>query len=193
LGNFKRAFDARAQRAGNIRATRHSPACPMNQPSTPSFAFAGTLTLEEFGRVQKTILPVWTRWYVTTPLQAIVLFCVTGLPKEPSTWLYDLGALAVVLIAVQLTIRRARMRTWKQSVQIVGRVHGAITPDGIDWVTDRSTSRYEWAKIIAVKQADGLTLAFYAPRCAFYFPRSFFDSDETWAGFNLAIAAYVAK
>ena len=165
----------------------------MNPPSTPSIAFAGTLSLEEFGRVQRAILPVWTRWYVTMPIQALVLLGVAGLPRNPQAWLYDLGALVVVLVAVQVVIRRSRVRAWKQSARLVGRVHGAVTPEGIDWNTDRSASRYEWARIIQVKRTDDLTLAFYAPRCAFYFPRSFFDSDATWTGFNQAIVGYAAK
>ncbi len=162
----------------------------MNQPMPPSVAFAGTLSLEEFGRIQKAILPRWARWYVTVPILAIAVFCSVGPTTDPTLLLVDLGVLAIVLLAMRLTVRRVQARTWKQSVRLVGRVHGAITPEGIEWNSERSTSRYEWARITEVRRAGDLTLAFYAPRCAFYFPRSFFDSQASWDAFNAAITAY---
>lgn len=162
----------------------------MTPTDTPPHAFAGTLTLEEFGRVQRAILPKWVRWYVTLPLLAIATFLGMGAATNVASLVLDLVILGLVVGSLQVVIRRAAVRQWKQTVQLVGRVHGRITHEGIEWNTDRSTSRYEWARIVEVKQVDDLTLAFYAPRCAFYFPRSFFDSDARWTAFNAAIAAH---
>jgi hypothetical protein len=165
----------------------------MNPPSNPSIAFAGTLSLEEFGRVQQALLPAWMRWYVAAPILALAFFVSTGAATDAFSLMFDVGATAAALVMIRLVSRRYRKRAWLQAAQIVGRVQGAISADGIDWVTDRSTSRYEWAKIVEVRHADELTLAFYAPRHAFYFPRSFFDSDAAWTGFNAALDAYAAK
>jgi hypothetical protein len=152
----------------------------MNPPGTPSIAFAGTLSLEEFGRVQKALLPAWTRWSVLAPVLAAALFAASGAATDPISLLFDVGVTASTPIALGVVSRRFRKRAWQRSAQIVGRVRGAISPDAIDWVTDRSTSRGEWARIVEVRHADDLALPFYAPRCAFYFPRSFFDSDAAW-------------
>jgi hypothetical protein len=94
-------------------------------------------------------------------------------------------------IGMALFTRRVRARAWKQATRLNGRVHGVITPAGIEWNTERTASRFEWAKIVRIKQAGDLTLAFYTPRCAFFFPRSFFASEAEWAAFNEAITGYV--
>ncbi len=162
----------------------------MNQVSTATpVTFAGTLTRAEFGRVQSMLLPAWARWYVIFPLLAVGLFFFSGSREEAANPSLQLLSTALILIGAAWAMRYTRTRAWNQLVRLHGRVSGTLTSDGIDWHTSMSTTRFEWAKVIRIARADGLTLAFYTPRCAFYFPRSFFESEEAWAAFNAVIDA----
>ncbi len=162
----------------------------MNQISIdPPVAFAGTLTRAEFGRVQSMLVPVWARWYVIFPLQTVGIFFFSESRDEASNLGLQVLAAALVVLGTAWAMRHTRTRAWNQLVQLVGEVSGTVTSDGIEWHTSISTTRFEWAKVIRVARADGLTLAFYAPRCAFYFPRSFFESEEAWTAFNAVIDA----
>ena len=162
----------------------------MNPASTnPSVAFAGTLTRAEFGRVQSMLLPAWARWYVISPIAAIGAFFSVESIVKPSGLGFHLLLTILALIGIGWTMRDVRTRAWKQFVDVGGRVRGTVAADGIEWNTSMSTTRCEWAKVTRVARADGLTLAFYTPRCAFYFPRSFFDSDQAWTAFSAEIDA----
>jgi len=100
---------------------------------------------------------------------------------------------SVAVLAVPVAMRRTRTRLWRHTVQPVGRVHGRITPEGIEWNTDRSTTRWEWARFVEVQRVGDLASASCAPRSAFYFPRSSFESDGRWTAFDTAIAACAAR
>lgn len=166
----------------------------MTDPTPPSFAFAGTVTREEFGRIQSRLLPVWARWYAIYPVLAVVFVaCTVPGAHKVSELVTDVLFMAMFGVAMAFVTRRARTRAWRQVVRLGGRVHGAITPAGIEWNTERTTARYEWAQILRIDQTTGLTLAFFQPRGAFYFPRSFFGSDAAWTAFNDAIARHAAK
>ncbi len=166
----------------------------MTEPTTPSIPFAGSVTLAEFGRVQQRLLPAWARWQVLYPALAVI-FLAVRLPEahKVSDLVTDVLLVALFAVAVTFSTRRARARSWRQVVRLHGRVHGAISPAGIDWNTERSTAHYEWAQILRVDQTRDLTLAFFMPRGAFYFPRSFFESDAAWTAFNEAIVGYAKK
>ena len=164
------------------------------EPTPPiSLAFAGTVTRGEFDRIQSMLLPRWARWYVFYPMLAAV-FCAVSLPgAKLSDLLVDLVIVVLFPLAMLVVTRRARSRAWRQAQRLGGAVHGAITSEGIEWNTADTASRFEWSKIVRVTQADGMTLAFYTPRCAFFFPRSFFASESVWWEFNGAIAGYAAR
>jgi len=166
----------------------------METPTPASFEFAGTVTRAEFARIQQRMLPVWARWYVLYPTLAAVLAFFTlrdaiDLPGIVS----EVVMLAIVAVAMVVTTRRTRERAWRQAVRLVGRVHGAISPAGIEWNTERTTARFEWSQVARIDQTEGLTLAFFGPRNAFFFPRSFFASDAAWVAFNEAIVRYAAR
>ena len=162
-------------------------------PPAPSVAFTGTLTRAEFDRVQLHLLPPWARWYVCYPMFAVVVFFVSptrDLPIDP--WLKVLFA-AIPVIGLDWLMRKSRTKAWNQLMQLGGRVSGSISAEGIEWRTAMLTTRFDWSKVVRVAHADGLTLAFYTPRCAFYFPRSFFESDQVWAAFNAEIDAHTGN
>jgi hypothetical protein len=163
--------------------------------STPaSFDFAGTVTRPEFARIQHRMLPVWARWYVLYPMVAAVLAFFTLRDELTlSRIVTEVLILVIVVVAMVVTTRRTRERAWRQAVRMAGRVHGAISPAGIDWNTDRSTAHFEWAQVTRIDRTENLTLTFLGPRSAFYFPRSFFASDAAWAAFNEAVVRYAAK
>jgi hypothetical protein len=164
----------------------------MTEAPPVSFAFAGQVTRPEFERVQTRLLPVWARWYVMYPVLLVIFGAFTLPGARPSELAGDLVFVIGFPLAMRVVTKRARTQAWKQMVGLSGRVHGVITADGIEWNTERSTTRYEWARIPRIAQADGLTLAFYSKRCAFFFPRSLFESDAAWTAFNAAIAGYAA-
>ena len=163
----------------------------MENAPPASIAFAGTVTRREFERIQSRLLPTWARWYVLYPAAAVVFFAVTLPGARLSELVGDLVFVALFPIGMTMFTRRVRARAWKEAVRLNGRVHGAITPEGIEWNTERTASRFEWARIERVTRAADLVLAFYAPRCAFFFPRSFFASTAEWTAFNRAIDGYV--
>ncbi len=163
----------------------------MEQSPVASVAFAGTVTRQEFDRIQAQLLPVWARWYVLYPVVAVVFFAVTLPGARLSELVGDLVFVALFPIGMAMFMRRVRARAWQQAIRLGGRVHGAITPEGIEWNTERTAARFEWAKIERVARTADLTLAFHSPRCAFFFPRSFFASEADWTAFNRAIAGYV--
>ncbi len=161
-------------------------------PTLPdSIAFAGTVTRDEFSRIQTRLLPAWARWYVFYPVALAVVLAIELPGARPSQLVVDWAAFLVLFpIAMALFTRRVRTRAWKQALRLNGRVHGAVTAGGIEWNTERTAARFEWAKIERVSRTADLVLAFYSARCAFFFPRSFFASEADWAAFNEAIAAW---
>lgn len=166
----------------------------MTDPTPSSHPFAGTVTLQEFGRVQQRLLPAWARWYVLYPALAVVfLACTLPGAHKVSEVVTDVLFMAMFGAAMAFVTRRARVRAWRQVVRLGGRVHGTISPAGIEWITERTSARYEWAQIVRIDQVEGLTLAFFSGRGAFYFPRSFLESDAAWAAFNVAIAGYAKR
>jgi len=182
-----------ATRPANIAALQPA-LIEMEQTPPASIAFAGTVTREEFARIQSRLLPAWARWYVFYPVAVVVVLAVSLPGARLSELVVDFAAFFVLFpIGMALVTQRVRAHAWKQATRLNGRVHGAITPEGIEWNTERTASRFEWARIERVARTADLTLAFYSPRRAFFFPRSFFASEAQWTAFNQAIAGYVAR
>lgn len=167
-----------------------------NSPILP-VTFSGSVSREEFSRVNSLLLPRWMRWYFLVPC-VIYLFVSIGVGwtvalHHPSAAAPDLALAGLLLaIAAALTIY-LRSRNWRSVTSFTGRVHGAATVSGIEWNTDNSSTRFSWEKLVKVRRARDLTLVFYAPGCAFYFPRAFFESDDSWKQFNEVLDANVVS
>jgi len=169
----------------------------MNRNSvTLPVAFSGSVSRKDFSRVQALLLPWWTRWYFFVPCVVYVFVSMgAGWPaalRHPLSAAPDLGLAGFVLaVAATITIY-GRTRNWRSLTAVTGRVHGAATTSGIEWNTDNASARFAWEKLVKVRRANDLTLVFYAPGCAFYFPRDFFDSEDSWQQFNEMLETKIA-
>ena len=167
-----------------------------NSPVLP-VTFSGIVSREDFSRVNSLLLPRWMRWYFLVPC-VVYLFVSIGVGwavalHQPLAAAPDLALAGLVLAAVAGLTVYFRSRTWRGVTSLTGRVHGAATISGIEWNTDNASARFTWAKLVKVQRARDLTLVFYAPRSAFYFPRAFFESDDSWKQFNEVLDANVAS
>lgn len=161
-------------------------------PTDGRIAFAGRPSRAEFDRIMTLMLPPWARWYVLYPVVGAIFLAVSVAGARRTSELVVDGAFAlVVTLAVHLFEKRRRTRAWMQMVRLTGRIHGVVSADGIEWNTDNSTSRFEWAKIVRVARGANLAVVFFAPRSGFYFPRSFFESDAAWAALDAELVARV--
>lgn len=159
--------------------------------------FGGQLSRDEFSRVQALMMPRWTRWYLVVP-GAICLFVSTGagwqaIWNHPAAATPDLVLAAAVLAAVAAITSFGRRKRWRETTRLTGHISGSLTEAGIEWNTDVSSSRLSWTKLLNVRKAQDLVLVFYSPRCAFYFPRSFFETADSWAKFNNSVTARVPE
>ena len=163
----------------------------MASPQTDGrIAFAGTPSRAEFDRITTLMLPTWARWYVLYPVMGVIFVAVSLHGARRASELVVDGVFALVVpLALLLFERRRRTRAWTQAVRLTGRIHGVVSPDGIEWNTERSTSRFEWSQVTRVARAAELAVVFHGPRSGFYFPRSFFESDAAWAAFGAELAA----
>jgi hypothetical protein len=157
-------------------------------PPCPTFAFAGRVTRDEFIRVQRMLMPTWAQPYVLFPVIGVAVLYANPIALG---WTLNIVVAVALALLLMWSTRRTQVRSWKEHVQVAGRVHGSIGPDGLEWITKHTQSRFEWAKIVRVKQGQDMTLAFYSPRCAFYFPRSFFETPQAWEAFNMELRSRV--
>jgi hypothetical protein len=167
-----------------------------NSPSLP-ITFSGSVSREEFSRVNSLLLPRWMRWYFFVPC-VVYLFVSIGVGwtaalHHPLAAAPDLAVAALVLAAAAAITIYLRSKNWRSVTSLTGKVHGAATVSGIEWNTDNTSARFAWEKLVKVRRARDLTLVFFAPRCAFYFPRSFFESDDSWKQFNDVLDANVVS
>jgi hypothetical protein len=159
-----------------------------NNPNpNPDIPFGGALTFRRFDGLQKAMLPWWLRAYVTVPC-VIYLFVF----NEPDvTFMNILLALAVLLLLWGMT-HFGRRRAWKQVVGLQGDIAGGVGEDGVRWDTNISKASFPWTKFIKLRERPGMLLLYYAPRCALYFPRDFFGSEEHWTAFRALAARKLA-
>ena len=161
----------------------------MSDPQKPvPIPFAGTISRRAFTRVQSLLLPWWARWYVFVPC-VLFVFLSTGVGwskaiASPVSAVPDLLLAGLVLAASAGITMYGRARAWRNAVSLTGRVSGAATTEGIEWNTANTSAKFVWEKLVRVREDGNLTLVFYAPRCAFYFPREFFNSEQAWSSFN---------
>ncbi len=137
--------------------------------------FAGTISKRDFSRVQSMLLPSWVRWYVLIPC-VLYVFVSAGVGwskaiSDPASSLPDLILSGVVLLACAAIAKYGRIRAWRNTVSLVGKVHGAATERGIEWVTMNTTSTFEWEKFVKARwQEANLSLVFSILRVVLSFP-----------------------
>jgi hypothetical protein len=159
--------------------------------------FGGTLSFAQFDRIQQVLLPWWMRKWVVIPF---VLYASIFNDREWAVVLSDpvvpiagLFVAAVILLLMSGLIRFVRRRAWKQVVALNGAISGSLAADGIHWNTELTRACFPWTKFIKLRKRPDLLLLYYMPRCALYFPRAFFDSEEAWQTFGVLAAAHLAR
>jgi hypothetical protein len=159
--------------------------------------FGGTLSFAQFDRIQQVLLPWWMRKWVVIPF---VLYASIFGDREwqvvfgnPVVWMAGLFVGAVILLVMWGLVRFARRRAWKQVVALNGAISGSAGVEGIDWNTALTQARFPWTKFIKLRKRSDLVLLYYLPRCALYFPRAFFGSEEAWTAFGALADAQLAR
>lgn len=159
--------------------------------------FRGELTQRQFSQVQSLLLPWWARAYVVVPVCVFVFVSIgagwSSVLENPLSVVEDFLFALVVLFASALITWYGRKRAWLASAKLHGQVHGQVSAAGLDWNTDVTTTRLAWDKLIGFKEAGSLVLVYYAPRCAFYFPRCFFADEQAWHSFRELLVLHLAK
>jgi len=173
----------------NESALSTSPARPVS--------FRGEVTLQQFNEVQKGLLPVWARFYVSGPL-CVFLFVALGVGwptavANPAAAVPDMAYGLLALLGGALATWMARKKAWQANAQMHGEVHGYLTQEGLEWNTSTTSSKFPWSKLLKYKHSGDLVLVFYSPRCAFYFPRSFFAGGQEWRSFLDVLALHLKK
>lgn len=153
-----------------------------------SVQFSGEIDLEQYRIVQKLLLPVWAKPYAFAACISYVFISIgvgwsTAL-KSPIKALPDLITIGIVFLAYWAMTIYSTKRAWKTHRELHGKVNGVVGPTGVEWNTASTASKFSWEKIVKCKHTHDMTLIFYTPRCAFFFPSSFFTSASDWASFN---------
>jgi hypothetical protein len=162
----------------------------MGSPS--DIAFGGALSFRRFASVQKALLPWWMRAYVVVPC-VVYLLVINGhewrdMAINPFGTLIDLFWAVAVLMLGWGIVHVGRRRAWKQVVRLHGDITGSADREAVRWKTSLSEATFAWEKFIKLRRRPDMLLLYYSPRCALYFPREFFGSEEAWTAFG-ALAA----
>jgi hypothetical protein len=148
-------------------------------------SFSGTINEPQFNRVQSALLPVWSRWYFFAPTCVLAFVALgTGWAEaiaDPSQAVPDLLWGLAVFVTCTLLMRYGRRRAWQSYIRLHGAVSGRVSPNGIEWKTESSTTSLPWEKLLGFRVFNDLALVFYAPRCAFFLPRDFFATEQEWS------------
>ncbi|MDC6169708.1 YcxB family protein [Paucibacter sp. XJ19-41] len=152
--------------------------------SSAQASFSGTIDARQFSRVQSALLPVWSRWYVFAPT-CLLAFLALGIGwgeafANPVRAIPDLVWGLGVFVACLLLTWYGRRRAWQNYVRLHGSISGQVSQQGIEWKTEASNTVLPWEKLLGFRMSSDLVLVFYAPRCAFFLPRSFFASTQEW-------------
>lgn len=154
----------------------------MMNPS--SIAFAGTLGEAEFFRIRHAFLPVWLRWYFSVPVLLIFFIQISSgwgqVLLEPQLVVPDVLYFLLVFAGVFPIVRFGRRRSLREFLRTHGPVRGQITADGLEWRTEATVASLPWSKLIGHRISRDVVLLYYAPRCAFFLPRSFFAGEQEW-------------
>jgi len=158
--------------------------------------FSGSLTKQQFLYVQRNLLPGWLNyWPIAAVILGLTAFNIsvgTGwstFVRNPLAAWDDVLAAAIIVVIIPLVFRRAWGKAWKQNLELHGDIAGEVHSGGVTWKTAVTTSNFPWDKFVKAKVLPDLILLFYTPRCAYYFPRSFFASEDNWQTFSRAMAS----
>ena len=169
----------------------------MDHKKPDCISFSGTISMNEFLKIQRACTPIWARWYVFIPCMLnLFVFLDAGwsrVASHPTSLLPDLILTALIFVAVAAITRHKGVRAWREMILLFGGIHGLVTDWGIEWTTKNTNSKFEWSKFIKTKQKTDFTLVFYTKRGLFYFPRSFFASESEWHKFNALVRSRVNK
>jgi hypothetical protein len=174
-------------------AATQSEAHPVDTGDIPVH-FEGEVTAAQFRMVHKLLLPWWGAPSVMG-VSIFVVFLSIGSGWErafaaPLSALPDLFMGIFFALALWAVNAYASRRHWKTYRKLHGRVRGTVGPGGIELSSATTVSKFSWGKIVKHKRAPELTLVYYAPRCAFFFPSSFFSSTGEWDRFNGIVEKY---
>lgn len=160
-------------------------------------SFGGALSFAQFERIQRGLLPWWMRTWIVVPF-VVYAFAFNGrsiadIVDQPIVTMLCLALAMGVLLLIWGLLRFSRRRAWKRAVALNGSVAGSAGAEGISWNTELTQTRFPWTKVTKLRKCPDLVLLFYAPRCALYFPREFFASEEAWHAFGALAAAQLAR
>jgi hypothetical protein len=113
--------------------------------------------------------------------------------QHPLSAIPDLVVASLVIGLVEAIAAYRRRSAWRSVLKFTGNVQGVATDQGIEWRTQHSSSKFEWGQLLKAHRERDLSLVFYAPRCAFYFPQEFFASEQEWISFNDLLDSKLAK
>jgi hypothetical protein len=154
--------------------------------------FTGSLSYPRFVDVQRALTPRWASPVVTW-FSLLVLYFIFSDPYfldtlgDPVELLSAAIFCAVGVLILHGLTRFIWRRNWRKSMLVHGDVTGCVSAEHIAWRTELADSTLQWNKFIRARSAPDLLLLFYSSRCALYFPREFFGSDEDWAAFRALV------
>jgi hypothetical protein len=155
-------------------------------------SFSGSLSHARFVGIQRAMTPWWGRLYMTWFMLCILqlyfnerdFLDLLGDPGELlSVAIFSTVGVAFLWILTRFVWRRA----WRKSMALHGEMTGAANAEHILLRTQFANSTYQWNKFIRARSAPDLLLLHYSARCALYFPREFFASDEDWSAFRALV------
>ncbi len=167
-----------------------------NPAESSVFRFRGDPTRAQFAAVHAALLPKWLGPCIVIPcifyLFAFMDRSWSDIVAYPERSIPDLLTAAICALMYMALTWYGRKSAWRNSIKMNGTIHGKLDDIGIEWNTDHTTTRFKWAELTKMKVLPGMMLVYYTPRCAFYFPREFFSSEEQWTGFGKLVASKFA-
>jgi YcxB-like protein len=169
----------------------------MSSHTEVAIPFRGEITQFDFDRVQSLLLPKWATGYVVVPA-CIYFFVEFGsgwsvVFQNPLSALPDLLFAFAVIAACWAITWFGRRKAWQANAQMHGETYGHLSPAGLEWSTETTSTKLPWNKLLRFKDAKDLVLIYYSPHCAFYFPKSFFSSEESWGSFKKLLSMHFHK
>ena len=73
-------------------------------------------------------------------------------------------------------------RQYRANAALKGTITGKVTDAGFEFVTEVSQARYRWDQVLKAKIGSDIALVYASPQVAFFLPKSFFATEEAWAG-----------
>lgn len=142
-----------------------------------SIQFGGQVDRKQFRAIQKLLLPWWAKPQILV-LAVLYLVISSGVGwktalVEPAKALPDLAVALAIILGYFAWSSFYWNRTWKAYQNLHGQISGTVGQDGVEWNTSTASSRFSWEKIHKYKRTPTITLVFYAPRSALFFPPQF--------------------